>query len=276
VTPSVESAYDAIAPEYDRQLEGDAWMRGILWKYYREAFRPGHHVLDVGCGTGTDALFLARHGIRVTGIDISPGMVAQAQSKLSRHGLSHRVRLLVLDIADLQRLPANHFDGIIATFASLNTSSELTTFAAEAARLLQPSGRMILHLLNRSSLWEWAGLIKHGRWAEARQLKRRRERTFLVGSTPVHHYLPRAYEAYARDFSPYFRLCRTAGLGIVRPPCPVRGMPGTVLAALTRLDELIGTHEPFMTRGRFMLLDLVRDSRPPADERVRHTGHRGP
>ena len=66
---AVSAAYDAIAREYDRQLDDDAWMRRILWKRYGQVFRPGHHVLDVGCGTGTDAVFLARRGVRVTAIE---------------------------------------------------------------------------------------------------------------------------------------------------------------------------------------------------------------
>jgi ubiquinone/menaquinone biosynthesis C-methylase UbiE len=267
---SVAEAYDAIAPEYDRQVDDDAWMRRILWRQYAQAFRPGHHVLDVGCGTGTDAVFLARRGVRVTAIDISPAMIARAEGKVAGCGLSAGVRLAVLDIGELGRLPADEFDGIISSFAALNTLPTLTQFGADAARLLRPHGRMILHLLNGSSLHEWAGLMAHGRWTEAWRLGRRRERTFGVGGRPVRHYMPRAEEAYALYFAPHFRLHCARGLGIVRPPChlgyPATGsaarrwsIPEAALTALGRLDELVGPTHPFVDWGRSVLLEMVRD-----------------
>ena len=263
----MREAYDAIALEYDRQLAADAWMRRILWQRYGTAFRPGHHVLDVGCGTGTDAIFLAQQGMQITGIDLSPAMIARAESKVRDRGLSHAVRLSALDLAELCRLPDGEFDGIISSYASLNTFPTLTQFAGDAARLLRPNGRMILHLLNGGSLWERVGLLRHGRWAEARQLGNRRVRTFAVGGRPVQHYMPRAHEAYDLYFARHFRLCRAAALGITRPPRPVPGVPNGALQALERLDEFIGPHHPFIDWGRFTVLEMERNDQqaPLAD-----------
>jgi SAM-dependent methyltransferase len=220
-------------------------------------------VLDVGCGTGSDAVFLARHGVQVTGIDVSPAMIAQAESKIAHHGLTDRVRLVILDIGELASLPAEEYDGVISSYAALNTLPTLTQFAADAARLMQPDGRMILHLLNGSSLWEWGGLIAHRKWAEARSLGTRRERIFEVGGHPVPHYLTPAGEAYASSFSPHFRLCRGYGLGITRPLYPIARVPETVFSALGRLDELVGPYYPFLNWGRFYVLELMKaQSRP--------------
>lgn len=273
---TVKDAYDTIAGEYDRQLAGDTWMREVLWQRYRAAFHPGEHVLDVGCGTGTDAIFLARHGIRVTGIDLSPAMLAQAERKVTSHGLAPAVRLLSMDLAALDHLPAGEFDGIISSFASLNTSPSLSQFAADAARLLRPNGRMILHLLSGGSLWERVSLIRHGRWSAARELEHRREHTFPVGGRPIQHYLPRADDVYTRYFARDFQLCRARGLGITRPPRSIRHVPEGALIALARLDGLIGSHRPWIDWGRFVVLEMVTDSRLPEAQRVRHTSRREP
>jgi cyclopropane fatty-acyl-phospholipid synthase-like methyltransferase len=56
---------------------------------------PGVHVLDVGCGTGSLSLLLAKQGHQVTGVDLSPGMVADAERKLAVAG--YQVPVLLVD-----------------------------------------------------------------------------------------------------------------------------------------------------------------------------------
>jgi hypothetical protein len=77
--------------------------------------------------------------------------------------------------------------------------------------------------------------------------------------------LPRAHDAYARYFEPHFRLCRAGGLGITRPPYPIGHVPEEVLAALGRLDELIGPHRPFVNWGRFVLLEMAKSNSATAE-----------
>src|SRR5919201_5747089 len=78
---SFSVAYDAIAAGYDEQVRGDDWMRRVLHAHYARVFRPGLRVLDVGCGTGMDALALARMGISVLGIDGSAAMIQRLNEK---------------------------------------------------------------------------------------------------------------------------------------------------------------------------------------------------
>jgi ubiquinone/menaquinone biosynthesis C-methylase UbiE len=256
---NVALAYDTIATEYDHQREDDAWMRRKLWHHYGRVFQAGQHVLDAGCGTGTDAVFLARRGIHVTAIDLSPQMIAQLRIKMERSQLTSEIEAMVLDFGQLSLLPPGTFDGIISSSASLNTLPTLTGFAQDAARLVRPGGRVILHLLNRVSLWECLGLLSQREWSAARHLAKQRERTFDIGGRPVRHYLPRLGEAYA-PFEPHFRLRHAYGLGILRPPSTVRRIPFPVVAALDRLDDLVCSERPFTALGRFMVLDLVENS----------------
>ena len=181
------SAYDALAPAYDQQLAGDQWMRAVLWSRYARLFRSGQWVLDVSCGTGIDALFLASRGIRVTGIDVSEGMIAQLQAKAAGELLSGMIDARVMDLAEIGGLP-NGFDGIISAFAGLSTTPNLATFAADAARLLRPGGHIMLHMLNRTSLWEWLGKVKRGDLAMARHLGSSGERDFVIGGRAIRRH----------------------------------------------------------------------------------------
>src|ERR1700694_2248902 len=116
---SVTLGYDAIAAGYDEQVSGDDWMRRALHAHYGRAFRTGDRVVDVGCGTGIDAIALARRGVRVLGVDGSAGMIARLQDKLAAEGLQACVETRVLRIQDLASLEGQRFDGLISAFASL-------------------------------------------------------------------------------------------------------------------------------------------------------------
>jgi SAM-dependent methyltransferase len=233
-------------------------MRQRLHTSYLSLFRPGEQVVDVGCGTGTDALFLAHHGIHVLGLDTSAGMLAEMQAKVASAGLAERVEARQLDAADLDQLPANSADGVISAFAALSTAPDFGAFARDAARLLRPGGRLVVHLLNRFSLWEWLGLVRRGQMHAPRALAQQRDRTFVIGGRPVLHRLYFAREAYARFFAPEFRLRRAYGLGALRPPHTVQRLPSPLVQSLEWLDVRVGGMPPFVNLGRFFVLEMEK------------------
>lgn len=254
----IARAYDAAAADYDQRMAGDDWMRQVLWDHYRELFRPGQRVLDVGCGSGADAVFLARQGIRVVGIDVAPAMIARLRAKVAAAGVADRVEAHVFDYVDLRDWSGERFDGIVSAFAGLNGVPDLRPFASAAARLLSPGGHLVVHLLNRWSLWEWLGLVRQRQWTEARRLGRRTERTFVVGGIAIRQYPFAPDLAYATFFSRWFRLRRAYGLGILRPPHSVRRIPPRVARLLGAIDQRLGGRPAFRGRGRLFVLDLIR------------------
>lgn len=251
-------AYTRIADDYDRLAEGDAWMREFLWQRYLDLFAPGKHVLDIGCGTGTDALFLARQGRRVTGIDISPGMIDQFQEKIEEAGLTNRVSGRELSHVELHVLLPERFDGILSAFAGLNTVPDLRSFAANAAQLLRPGGPLIVHMLNRFSLYEWSLLMLDGRLRDARNLRHNTGRNITIGGKPIRHHLFTPKPTYKHFFKPYFDLNAAYGLGITRPPRNMEWVMPASSARLTALEKRLRTRWPFKNWGRFFILEMTR------------------
>ncbi len=82
-------AFDAVAPVYDSEFGRNPiglYFRHVVQERLRLLFPRGARVLDLGCGTGEDALFLASLGVEVHGIDVSPAMIEQARQKAARRG----------------------------------------------------------------------------------------------------------------------------------------------------------------------------------------------
>ncbi len=137
------------------RLEFDRWSvcydRGPLQSWF---FRPAHDwllrfigpedrcLLDVGCGTG---IFAARvcarfAGTRVWGLDVSSGMLRQAEERA--RPLDGRLRLLEGDSAALP-FPANHFD-VVTCSHSFHHYPDQRRVVAEMHRVLRPGGRLLI------------------------------------------------------------------------------------------------------------------------------------
>ena len=92
-------AFDRAAPGYDEGFGRNP--AGLVFRHaFQERLRrlvaPGARVVDLGCGTGEDAVFLATLGVRVHAIDVSPAMVARTREKAERAGVADRVTAAVL------------------------------------------------------------------------------------------------------------------------------------------------------------------------------------
>ena len=108
-----------------------------------EGFLPrGGDVVDVGCGAGSNVLFLAEKGYRAHGVDLSPGAVAAARARAVKAGLKIDVQegdALALPFAD------GSLDGMVdhGCFHTLPIARR-GDYAQEAYRILRPEGRFVL------------------------------------------------------------------------------------------------------------------------------------
>jgi len=254
----VAVAYDRIAAEYDRQMQSSQWMRSVLWDAYRRLFRPGQRVLDLPCGTGIDALFLAQMGLSVVGIDISPGMIRQLEDKARRLGLSDRIEVYVRDLRDLRAWASLPFDGIVSGFAGLSTLPDLAGLAERAAHLLKPDGHLIVQMLNRFCFWTWLNQVRHGGWEKARDVGRQETTMVNIGGVTIQHYLYYPEDAYQRFFRNGFLLHRAYSLGSVRPPHAPRWMPALLLKKLGDLERSLSGIHPFVDGGLFFVLEMQK------------------
>lgn len=243
-------AHDVHAPGYDAALEQNpvaVWMRARLWAHYARVFPAHARILDFTAGTGTDALFLAERGAKVIALDISPGMIDELQCHADARGLAIPKRILPAErLAELNEFG---FDGAISGFAGLNTIEDLPRLAHDLAVRLVPRGRVILHILNATCLWEQVNQILHG------QRPRERTRETQIGNELVSHHFYRPLNLYRMAFASQFKLREVYGLSVVAAPPLVRKFP-TLAAPLFRLDQVLG--QRFVGAGDFFVIDLEK------------------
>lgn len=79
--------FDNHAPHYMQNAFTAATNSEVDFIIELFQLQPGHTVLDMGCGTGRHAIELARRGMHVTGVDLSPGMLAEARKAAEAAGL---------------------------------------------------------------------------------------------------------------------------------------------------------------------------------------------
>ena len=129
-------------------------------------WRPGVRVLDVGCGLGGPARYLARHrGARVTGVDLTPGSVEVARELTSRCGLAEVVDFQVGNALELP-IPDGSVDAVCLLHVGMTIEDKPRLFA-EVRRVVRPGGWFAIYDVMRVGVGEIDYPVPWARAAEA-------------------------------------------------------------------------------------------------------------
>lgn len=112
--------------------------------YTRLGLKPGDRVLDAGAGSGYVAMTMARHGLNVQAIDITPRHVADAMKNVGKYGLQDKITVDYANYHDLSQFPDASFDGIY-TMETFVHADDAIKVLDNFKRLLKPGGVMVLH-----------------------------------------------------------------------------------------------------------------------------------
>lgn len=232
--------FDAYASRYDQEFSATPLgrvLRARVWSHLDAAFAPGERVLELGCGTGEDALYLASRNVQVVATDASSEMVRVAQQKASRLGLTERVDIRSLTMeAAAKVFPPNSFGGIFSNFGALNCASHLDTLVPDLARLVRPGARFIGVIMGRHVPWEWMWYLRRGRAGTA--FRRYRRGGVEWRGLRVIYPTPGQLRTW---LEPHFCVRRIAPLGWALPPSYAAlwlNRSPRCLKALTRLEAL--------------------------------------
>jgi SAM-dependent methyltransferase len=223
------AAFDGVADRYDADFTHTRLgqlLRHRVWRQLDYAFQPGQHVLELGCGTGEDALWLASRGVSVLATDVSQGMLSVAHRKADGHPL-----------VSFQQQDANalsltdRFAGAFANFGVLNCVRDRQAFGAQLANALRPGAFFVAVVMPPFCLWETAWSLLRGDVATAK--RRWGPSVASVGGAQLPVWYPSARRLQA-ELDQWFSRRHLEGLGTVLPPSYlarfVEGWPGWTAA----------------------------------------------
>src|SRR5690606_8773096 len=182
--------FDPLASTYDATVSHTAigrYLRERVWVRLDRHFQPGDHVLELGCGTGEDALHLAGRGVHVLATDASEAMLEVTRAKAQGNPLVTvaRLDLRALTPSQIESEAENQFagfaksplhqmergfrgevsagfDGAFANFGPVNVLADWQPLAGWLAACVRPGGIVGLGVMGPLCLWEMAWHSLHG------------------------------------------------------------------------------------------------------------------
>ncbi len=262
VARDAAAAYDAIASRYDLvpvENRINRYMRAASLERLRSTFAGGQRVLEIGCGTGDEALALAAGGVRVAAVDASAEMVRIARAKASTQGMADRVAFHNASAGDLVRIAPSldgPFDGAYASF-SLAYEPDLRPVAAGLHALLRPGARFLASVPSRLCLVEFLLAFGSGHPGFAgRRLRPWHGHKVGAHVVPIRTFTPRGF---LRAMGPHFSLVRLEAIPAIVPPAYMnraysrsRGLAD----AMERADSVLRKRFPFRYLGDHVLVEL--------------------
>ncbi|HSM55226.1 MAG TPA: class I SAM-dependent methyltransferase [Candidatus Sulfomarinibacteraceae bacterium] len=236
-------AFDAVARSYDEQFTHSRLGRTLrrrVWGVLGQQFQSGSHILEIACGTGEDAVWLAQQGVTVTACDGSRAMVRAAREKARAAGVTHAVRVHQKSLQSLAvGAPSSlhgPYDGLLSNFGGLNTIADWRPLGRSMAQAMRPGARAVLVPMGPYCPWEFAWFAGHGQFSKA--LRRQRQPAEArIGGDVIPIWYPSVRRLRA-DLRPWFRLLQVQSLGLWLPPSYLSQLVDRFPRAFSLLERL--------------------------------------
>ncbi|HEY2679204.1 MAG TPA: class I SAM-dependent methyltransferase [Steroidobacteraceae bacterium] len=211
-------------------------LREIVWLRLEQVFRPSQRILELGCGTGEDAVRLAGSGVRVVATDPSSNMIQMAHRKTLMANCQERIEFRCLAMEDIGSFAEGEvFDGVLSNFGAVNCVADLQRLVADVADRLAPGAALLWVVMGRHAPWEWFWYLTRGQWHKA--WRRLRPGGIEWRGMTISYPTPARMRSL---LLPFFKVTRVAPLGVALPPSYAAAwLDRSPLAAtvLTRLER---------------------------------------
>ena len=150
----VAAGYDRWSAQYDNDRNLTRDLDGVVLRTHPRLDIAGRSALEIGCGTGKNTEWLARHAAGVVAIDFSAGMLKVAAERVQQ---TH-VRFVQHDVRERWPVADRSIDVIVGNLV-LEHVEDLGHIYAEAARVLRAGGQ--LYFCELHPFRQWRGVQAH-------------------------------------------------------------------------------------------------------------------
>jgi SAM-dependent methyltransferase len=219
----VAGAFDSASEEYDYTIKNNfinMWIRKRSIQELLDYARPDDVLLELGCGTGAEAMEISNHVAGVVATDISPGMIAVLRRKVDAKGAGRKISVLKLGAAEISQaatsIPGGKTRLAYSFNGALNCEPSIESVPAELAKVMEQDGYFVCSIRNTLCLSE---ALVHGLFLQFDRMAPRKRQPIMVSvggqDIPSYYYTP---STFARFFAPLFRVRRTIALPAILPP----------------------------------------------------------
>jgi len=245
--------YDEFANDHPNQTR----MREKVYAHIQRFVPSGSHILELNCGTGTDAVELARRGYRLHATEIAPGMLERLKNKVLHNNLGGQISLQQCSFTELNQVQGAPFDAVFSNLGGLNCIPDLSPVITQLPRVLRPYGLVTWVLMPPVCLWEMAEIFRgHPRLA-FRRLARSGTRAHLEGLYfTIYYFTPKkVLEWFGDDYD----CLEIEGLSVITPTAESKNFAKRytrLYRTLSRLDDRLASRSPWHGWGDFFIITL--------------------
>ncbi len=213
----MSNEFDSWAKNYDDDFGQNPIGKILRQKVQTELlhfFPPKSKILEIGCGTGIDATFLAQKDFLVTCIDPSKEMLKIVNSKAQ----SLPIQTIHSRADELsEKLNDENFDGAFSNFGALNCKIDLAKFSKSLSQNLKPKSYFVAVVMGNFCLWEILFYTLKLNFSRAFFRFRNNYKDVSLGkdSVPTRYFSPRSFYKF---FKNEFALVKIIPIGLILPP----------------------------------------------------------
>ncbi len=261
----MSASFDKVATSYDDSFTNTKlgrWLREITWKHFDKAFEEGSRLLELSCGTGEDAIYLAETAESILATDVSEEMLRIADEKIRAAELENKIETTRLDLNRFPDLDEGMFDGVYSNFGGLNCVEDLELLSSSLASNMKTDAKAVFVVMGPYCPWEWFTFVVQGRPRMAFRRFGKKTIAVLKDGSELPVYYPRPRELW-KAFSQDFDLVKYYGVGVTLPPSylnPLVERYPTVFDLLRWKEDILGKIPIFAWTSDHYVITLKKKS----------------